>query len=231
MRLTKRAAVDVPAILAGDWILNFNPTNPHGKKRLSFLSDGYIGEGKNKNEFLWKLSGDVLEIYQLRAGLLQNRFHYEKAADRFVCTNDDDAVGNRGQSIYRPPKGSSELFTCSGLVRHAADHFSPSPNALERELRKRLVLGELIGIGYGFEPSRGSHAYPSVIPKDFWKVADLKVREFLTNPDTPSEVMVANESIEEIFGGESAAYKPQGDECKLYENITFKADDVRRLWP
>lgn len=116
--------------------------------------------------------------------------------------------------------------TFAELVQHVAKRFS-SPNAIETEIRKRL--GELAATGYGYD--RAQHSYPSPIPKNFWKVADLKILEFLNNPQSPSEIIVGGDAFDWLFNDEESPYKPQGDECKLYQLITVKADEMRRLWP
>jgi hypothetical protein len=89
-----------PGFFDKAWILNFNPANPRGRKRISFNKDGTIGFGRNQNEFRWQISNGMLEIYR-EAGTLQNRFRYDEIADRFVCTNDPNAVGYKDQTIYQ----------------------------------------------------------------------------------------------------------------------------------
>lgn len=89
-------------LLIGGWTLNFNPAvqSSRAQKKISFNTDGTVGEGRNKNEFIWQISNGLLEIYR-EGGFLQNRFRYDESADRFVCTNDPDAKGIKNQTIYR----------------------------------------------------------------------------------------------------------------------------------
>jgi hypothetical protein len=89
-------------LLIGGWTLNFNPAvrSPRAHKKISFNTDGTVGEGRNRNEFNWKISNGLLEIYK-EDGLLQNKFRYDESTDRFVCTNDPDARGIKNQIIYR----------------------------------------------------------------------------------------------------------------------------------
>ena len=92
---------NVPASLLKDgWILNFNPTIPTGRKPISFLSDGSIGEGNNKNEARWKMVNGMLEIFRPNNDL-QNRFRYDAQGEKFICTNDTDAKGYKNQFIFR----------------------------------------------------------------------------------------------------------------------------------
>jgi TIR domain len=88
-------------LLIDGWILNFNPGSPNGRKKISFNSDGTIGQGRNKNEFKWQLTRDsILTIYR-EDGSLQNKFSYDQSTNRFICINDRSAKGIRDQIIYR----------------------------------------------------------------------------------------------------------------------------------
>src|SRR5437868_7607193 len=57
------------------WVLNYNPTNPRGRKNISFNEDGTIGEGRNPNEYRWSYANDHLDIIRQNNDL-QNRFKY-----------------------------------------------------------------------------------------------------------------------------------------------------------
>jgi hypothetical protein len=99
--ITQYVPEGTPSILFKDgWILNFNPMNPMGRKRISFIADGSIGEGKNENEFRWQMVKGMLEIIRLNNDL-QNRFKYDPQGQKFICTNDGDAKGLPHQFIFR----------------------------------------------------------------------------------------------------------------------------------
>lgn len=82
------------------WVLNYNPNNPSGRKNISFNADGTVGEGRNHNEYRWSYSNDHLDI-RMKDNRLHNRFKYDPPSGRFHCTNDLDAHGLKGQSIYQ----------------------------------------------------------------------------------------------------------------------------------
>jgi hypothetical protein len=85
-------------LLKPGWILIFNPKT-HAQKSISFNKDGTIGEGRNDNEFQWKMVNDELVI--LRSDeRLQNRFRYDSMTDRFLSIDDSFAHGLRGQVIF-----------------------------------------------------------------------------------------------------------------------------------
>jgi hypothetical protein len=86
------------------WILNYNPKVPGKTKEISFENDGSIGEGRNPNEFKWKLSNNrQLEIYR-EEGKLHNKFAYDAATDQFKATQPDTKYKIEGQFIYREPR-------------------------------------------------------------------------------------------------------------------------------
>ena len=88
------------------WVLNFNSSHPQGKKAISFNDDGTIAEGRNSNEFKWKLERDQLVIIR-ENGDLQNRFTYIPATDRFISVDDPNAKGFKPQSIFRSGQGDT----------------------------------------------------------------------------------------------------------------------------
>jgi hypothetical protein len=82
------------------WVLNFNPSNPKGRKNISFNEDGTVGEGRNANENRWAFVNGHLDLIR-QDNRLHNRFKYDPASGTFLCTNDQDAVGLRHQTIYQ----------------------------------------------------------------------------------------------------------------------------------
>ncbi|MHC2335254.1 hypothetical protein [Bradyrhizobium sp. USDA 4454] len=92
-------------LLNETWMLTFDPTRSR-VKQLNFLNGGLFGEGGNRNETRWHLTGDVLEIYR-ETGALQNRFRYDRAGDRFVWIKDASAKGLDHQVIYRVDRSGS----------------------------------------------------------------------------------------------------------------------------
>lgn len=86
------------------WKLVFNPeafdrTNgERGSKAITFLENGEIGEGRNKNEFTWRMSSGFLEILN-DAEKIFSRFRYDPVKITFRHTNDDDTPSIRNQYI------------------------------------------------------------------------------------------------------------------------------------
>jgi hypothetical protein len=82
------------------WVLNYNPSNPKGRKDISFNEDGTIGDGNNHNEYRWSYTNDHLDIW-MKDKRLHNRFKYDPPSGKFLCTNDLDAQGVKHQIIYQ----------------------------------------------------------------------------------------------------------------------------------
>lgn len=74
------------------WVLVYNPSNPKGRKNISFNEDGTIGEGRNHNEWRWSYANDHLDIW-MKDNRLHNRFKYDPPSGRFHSTNDLEAHG------------------------------------------------------------------------------------------------------------------------------------------
>jgi hypothetical protein len=88
---------DLEAILLGQaFRLFFNP--PKLSKRMIFAPNGIISEGNNKNEHMWRIVGNKLELVQLD-GKVHSRFFYDKSDNIFKHTNDSDTLSIRGQFI------------------------------------------------------------------------------------------------------------------------------------
>jgi len=90
-------------LTASDWILNFNPQATNGSKRISFLKNGEIGEGRNDNENRWRIQDAVLEILNSN-GRVFSRFSYKKDSKVFEHTNDADTLSLRDQTIRQAIK-------------------------------------------------------------------------------------------------------------------------------
>lgn len=78
------------------WTLVFNP--PHRAKPITFLPDGRVGEGQNKNEHSWRLRNGYLELVQ-EDGRVHSRFIFHQRNSAFTHTNDDDTLSIKGQYI------------------------------------------------------------------------------------------------------------------------------------
>ena len=87
-------------LLTKKWVLNYNPSNPRGRKNISFIADGTIGVGNNHNEYRWSYTNDHLDIW-MKDNRLHNRFKYDPSTGKFLCTNDLDAPGVKHQVIYQ----------------------------------------------------------------------------------------------------------------------------------
>lgn len=89
-------------LLSGKWVLVFNP--PNRLKPISFLPDGSVGEGRNKNEHTWRVNAGKLELVQ-DDGRVHSRFHYYPRNSSFLHTNDPDTLSIKGQYIVSASNG------------------------------------------------------------------------------------------------------------------------------
>ena len=83
-------------VIGKRWLFYYN-VQTNGSKNLTFLSDGTIGEGQNKNEFRWKIEGDRLVIIR-ENGDVQNVFRRDPSG-RLVFVEDVRAKGYKNQYI------------------------------------------------------------------------------------------------------------------------------------
>lgn len=84
-------------LLDKKWNLSFDPIRAKNKN-IAFLEDGNIAEGKNNNEFTWRIQRGLLEILN-RDGIIFSRFRYNKDKKQFEHTNDEDTLSRRNQII------------------------------------------------------------------------------------------------------------------------------------
>ena len=73
----------------------FNPLS-EGSKILTFLPNGEIGEGRNSNEYHWRISNGRLEIINSK-GETYSRFFLFPDGKSLHHTNEKDLVSIRGQ--------------------------------------------------------------------------------------------------------------------------------------
>jgi hypothetical protein len=78
------------------WILHFN-ISENKTKRITFLEDGSIGDGRNSNEFQWRIEGDRLVIIR-QNGDVQNVFRRDPTG-RLIFIEDDRAKGFKDQFL------------------------------------------------------------------------------------------------------------------------------------
>ncbi|MCC8362837.1 hypothetical protein LK996_07075 [Lysobacter sp. A6] len=91
-------------LVSGSWELVFNPTRKSGSKIISFLVDGRIGEGRNANEYGWRVRDGTLEILN-EMGAVFSRFR--EVGGHLEHTNDEDTLSLRHQLIV-PRRSSTE---------------------------------------------------------------------------------------------------------------------------
>lgn len=77
--------------------LIFNPETG-ASKFITFLEDGVIGEGRNRNEARWRVVDGQLEILDSN-NEVHSRFIFVNSNNSFHHTNDPDTRSIRGQSI------------------------------------------------------------------------------------------------------------------------------------
>jgi hypothetical protein len=95
-----RAAADsgYELLLKQQWMLNFNPRHPNGKKKVTFLENGEIGEGRNHNESKWRMHNEFLELLN-DDGKVFSRFKFNSQNNTFFHTNDEDTLSIRDQDL------------------------------------------------------------------------------------------------------------------------------------
>jgi hypothetical protein len=79
------------------WGLVYNRREERSKA-MTFLPNGVVGEGRNENEFGWRVNNGVLEFLR-KDGRLQNRFVYSEAANAFRSTDDAEVLALPGQIL------------------------------------------------------------------------------------------------------------------------------------
>jgi hypothetical protein len=87
------------------WILVFDPARKGARKEITFEPDGFVGKGRNENEYRWQVRNGLLEIFDRNANTF-SRFSYSERGGEFVHTNDDDTKSIRSQRIYPAPTKS-----------------------------------------------------------------------------------------------------------------------------
>lgn len=101
LRDVDRSAITSELLTANKWILIFDPESGRSKK-ISFMPDGAIGAGRNKNEDSWKIVDGDLEITNNKREVF-SRFRYDNRLDALVHTDDPDTLSIRGQVIALAP--------------------------------------------------------------------------------------------------------------------------------
>jgi hypothetical protein len=85
-------------VVEGRWEMHFDYRNPAGRKTITFLENGHIGEGRNQNETTWRLENEELTVVRA-TGALQNRFAYDPSRQLFFSISDASAEGLPNQTI------------------------------------------------------------------------------------------------------------------------------------
>lgn len=99
MEESRAAASSAHELLLGEhWVLNFNPRHPKGRKKISFLDNGSIGDGRNHNESTWRMRNEFLEILN-DEGKIFSRFKFDTKTKSFFHTNDEDTLSLRDQEL------------------------------------------------------------------------------------------------------------------------------------
>jgi len=99
-RITRATELRILKLLYGNrFRLTFNP-EAGGSKVITFRDDGLIGEGRNGNEYTWRLSDGRLEIVE-QSGDVHSRFVLLPDGKSFHHTNEPPPITKsiRGQYI------------------------------------------------------------------------------------------------------------------------------------
>lgn len=99
------------------FVFVFNPTAGQGKI-VTFLENGDIGEGRNSNEYTWRVRKGRLEICAAD-GKLYSRFYHDKVSGYLRHTNDTDTRSIHGQ-YFQPDFMPWNRAAEQGVVADAA---------------------------------------------------------------------------------------------------------------
>lgn len=95
-------------LLSRPYRLFHNPkAGPKRSKIIIFGSEGRIGEGRNNNEYRWRIAKGKLELIQ-QNGNVHSRFYFLPPSRIFVHTGDKDTPSARGQYIIPEPTVQSK---------------------------------------------------------------------------------------------------------------------------
>ncbi len=95
------SSITIDDLVGKEWLLIFNPINRRSK-RITFLSDGEIGSGRNQNESYWRLVNGRLEILNQQRNVF-SRFEFNESLGGFEHTNESDTLSIKGQTILPAP--------------------------------------------------------------------------------------------------------------------------------
>ncbi|MCG7972047.1 MAG: hypothetical protein JBO36_15465 [Candidatus Thiodiazotropha taylori] len=101
------------------FVFVFNQT-PEQSKTITFLPNGDIGEGRNSNEYTWRIHHGKLELLA-HDGLVYSRFVQDKKRGKLIHTNDPDTRSIHGQymqSHYKPWQITTEDNTTAESNKH-----------------------------------------------------------------------------------------------------------------
>jgi hypothetical protein len=79
-------------------ILYYSGDKSEQNKTITFLSNGYIGDGKNQNENYWKVSFGTLKILSSNRKLF-SKFRWDKEKGQLMHVNDPRLPSVMGQFI------------------------------------------------------------------------------------------------------------------------------------
>jgi hypothetical protein len=86
------------SLTENSWHFVFDAKSKRGKS-IRFCDNGEIGEGRNQNEFTWRIKDGYLEVLN-SMNEIYSRFRFNKEKMMFEHTNDDDTLSLPDQYIY-----------------------------------------------------------------------------------------------------------------------------------
>lgn len=99
------------ALVSQKYIFVYNPSNGRNKI-VEFLASGDIGEGRNSNEWMWRIRNSKLEFLN-KQNEVYSRFRWNRETGSFHHTNEPDTKSLRGQFLV--PAGSAEAVKLQNL--------------------------------------------------------------------------------------------------------------------
>lgn len=93
------------ALIGTPYRLYFNPERgKSGSKKITFLSDGNVDQGRNANENRWRIKDGALEMIQ-ENGLVHSKFYFFNQKKLFINRPEDDTQTNYQQYMVADPDG------------------------------------------------------------------------------------------------------------------------------
>lgn len=210
----------------------FNPT--HGQaKTMTFLPSGEIGEGRNSNEYLWRIRHGKLEILAFD-GKIYSRFVQDKKTGKLVHTNDPDTRSIHGQYIqphFTPwQSGAEQVVPFNGEAGANLEHdfvdMTEATTRIYEQLRAHEslwteVAERFAGSGLGKTREEGVRLYIATA------LTTQKVPLYGKRPPSRLyELIDPDEFKRGRFSDNGATFIRHSEKSPVYVDIAVRSDDL-----